>query len=292
MTALHASVVIATRDRPADLRRCLDALAAQATSRPFEVVVVDDGSRPPIAAPDGAGRPLTRVVRLAGGGPARARNAGVAEARGEVVLFTDDDTAPDPGWLEAACAFLDAHPECVGVEGPIVSPPYDRLYEISLENSGPGAYWTANVAYRRSALAALGGFHERFPHAHCEDLDLGFRAERLGGIGFVEAMRVTHFPRPISLRRHVARGRMIVAELELIRRHRARYRRAARLPGPVFAFSNAVRYWIDLGRAERGRLLRPRRLARFAAMAGGHLATTAVALAAAVLRGRSAATGD
>jgi GT2 family glycosyltransferase len=281
-TRVRSSVVIATRDRHADLSRCLKALAGQATDQGFEVIVVDDGSQPPVTVTEGP--PATRIVRLAGGGPARARNAGLAAAKGEVVLFTDDDTAPDSGWLQAACAFLEAHPDHVGVEGPIVSPAYDRLYELSLENATPGAYWTANVAYRRSALSALGGFHESFPHPHCEDLDLGFRAENLGPIGYSEAMRVTHFPRPISLWQYVRRGRMADSELQLFRRHRRRYGRAARVPGPIFAFSNGVRYWVGIGRTEGRRLRRPERLVRFTAIASGYLVATGYSIARAILR--------
>jgi len=183
---LGASVVIPTRDRPADLARVLASLAAQRTDRPFEVIVVDDGSEPPIdpALLDGLER--ARIVRGLGRGPAIARNAGIAAAVSDTVLLTDDDTELAPEWVEAASAFLEANPESVGVEGPVSSPAWDPLYEHSLENDQPGAYWTCNIAYRRATLTTLGGFLEDFPTPHCEDLDLAYRALALGPIGFSE----------------------------------------------------------------------------------------------------------
>ena len=90
----RATVVIATRDRPDSLRRTLAALARQDTAHSWELVVVDDGSEPPVDEALLAALPGARILRSGGVGPARARNAGLAAARGEHVLFTDDDTGP------------------------------------------------------------------------------------------------------------------------------------------------------------------------------------------------------
>src|SRR4051794_15316384 len=194
-----ATVVIATRDRPADLVRCLRALEVQDGAPPFDVVVVDDGSEPPVAPP-ASDRLDVRVIRTPGVGPGQARNAGVQEARGDVILFTDDDVVVDPGWVSAALAHLDANPRDAGVEGVVRSPAWDPLYEISIETSVPGHHWTCNVAYRRSALLAVGGFADCFPSAHCEDRDLGLRIAAVAPIGFEPAMGVTHSPRAVSAR--------------------------------------------------------------------------------------------
>jgi glycosyltransferase involved in cell wall biosynthesis len=91
------SVVVCTRDRPRDLRSCLESIAALRT-RPQEVIVVDN------CPSDGATLDLcrdypVRYVRESSPGLARARNRGILEARGEVVAFTDDDCVVDPHWL-------------------------------------------------------------------------------------------------------------------------------------------------------------------------------------------------
>jgi len=243
-------VVVPTRDRVASLRRTLLALAAQRTDRAWELVVVDDGSSPPVAedlaeAPEG-----WRLVRGNGDGPARARNRGWREALGELVLFTDDDVEPAPGWIDSACAYLEAHPDAAGVEGPTESPPYDRLRAMSVESHAPGGFLTANLGFRRGVLERLGGFYEQFPFPHCEDYDLAFRAEAVGPIGFAPGMRVLHHPRELSAAELARRGRLGASEMVLFQRHRARYGRMRRAPAVLFPFVNAAVGWTDIARRD------------------------------------------
>jgi GT2 family glycosyltransferase len=283
--SIDASVVLPTRDRLDDLATVLAALRVQQTDRSFEVVVVDDGSDPPVPESMLDGLPHARLVRGGGNGPAAARNAGIQAARGPVVVLTDDDTEPAPSWLDAACDFLDRHPDHIGVEGPVRSPSFDPLYEHSLENEQPGAYWTCNVAYRRETLESLGGFLEEFPTPHCEDLDLAYRALRLGPIGFAPAMAIVHFPRSLSLRKLIERGRMAPSEAVLFARHRERFGRARILPANVFPLTSAVAGWsLRLRSDSRGLLRSPRRLVRFAVAAVGHLTVVATACARSTLR--------
>jgi GT2 family glycosyltransferase len=275
--AYDASVVIPTRDRPADLARVVAALVRQDTERPFEVVVVDDASNPPLDEGILDALPAARVIRAGGRGPAAARNLGVREALGEVILFTDDDTEPQPRWVDAACEFLEAHPADVAVEGPVSSPPYDPLYEHSLVSRAPGAYWTCNMAYRRPVLDQLGGFLEDFPDPHCEDLDLAYRAAGLGPIGFEPRMQMVHFPRPLSLAGWARRARFTRSEAVLFSRHRERYGRVARIPPALFPIVSAIHNWRGLIAHEGRRLLSsPRRLARFLAVMGVYLFTVGV----------------
>ena len=98
---LLISVIVPTQDRPAALRRCLDALTAQTVADRLDVVVVDDASLA-VREVDEVVRlhPRARLIRRAGGGPAAARNTGVENARGALVCFTDDDCVPHPDWAE------------------------------------------------------------------------------------------------------------------------------------------------------------------------------------------------
>ena len=97
------SVVIATYNRPALVERLLRQLATQRLSgRSFEVVVVDDGSSPPVA-PGLRALDLPfrlEVVEQQNAGAAAARNAGAAAARGELLVFVDDDMQVCPGFLQ------------------------------------------------------------------------------------------------------------------------------------------------------------------------------------------------
>ncbi len=114
-TPLAVSIVVPTRDRPSALQRCLVALGAQRDIGPFEIIVVDDGSRD--AAQVSAivtSLPLTRLVRTGGAGPAAARNSGVAAASGDYVCFTDDDCEPDSEWAVKLVRLLQAGTDVVG----------------------------------------------------------------------------------------------------------------------------------------------------------------------------------
>jgi GT2 family glycosyltransferase len=272
MAAPIASVIIPTRNRKSDLVRCVEALTRQSTRCPFEVVVVDDGGDHPIRRDELPVASDLRVLRSDGRGPAAGRNLGLRHARGSIILFTDDDTVPDPLWVEDACSFLEARPEYVGVEGPTLSPEFDHLFEYSVENRRPGAYWTCNVAYRRSALDILGGFSEDFPWPHCEDLDLGFRALELGPVGFSSTMRVFHRPRPAPIREQIERARYTASEVVLHSRYPDRYPLPSWFPRRLLPAVGIARFWIQALRREwRSLLGSPARLLRFTAIALGQL---------------------
>jgi GT2 family glycosyltransferase len=273
-----ATVVIPTRDRSASLERCLAALRSQSTSRPWELIVVDDGSSPPLADTAVAGVTDARIIRAAGNGPARARNTGWREARASVVLFTDDDTEPAADWVESALDWLDANPSAVGVEGPVVSPPWDPLAAMSVTSDAPGGFLTANIGFRRDALVRLDGFDERFPFPHCEDYDLAFRAQELGVIGWADGMRVLHHPRPMTVRQLASRGRYGASEMVLFARHRARYGKASRLPVHLFPLVSVAHGWAKIARRESV-LRSPTRAVRFLLVAGGQLAALAASIA-------------
>jgi glycosyltransferase involved in cell wall biosynthesis len=188
------------------LRDCIEGISGCRQRQSVEVIIVDDGSQPPIDA-----RTLPRgsdalIVRLEGVGPAAARNAGIDAARGEIVLFTDDDTVPHPSWVDAALNYLDSHADAIGVSGPIESVDWDALYQHSIRTGAAdeatgGNFWTCNIGYRRATLEAIGGFRaDVFRHAHAEDRDLAIRAMELGQIGFAPGMAVSHTPRPVGLR--------------------------------------------------------------------------------------------
>jgi glycosyltransferase involved in cell wall biosynthesis len=87
------SVIIPVHDRQAELQQCLLALAAQQSAPPFEVIVVDDGSKRAVtsAAAEYEAKFALRIIRQRRSGPGAARNAGIAAAQGSVLLFVDSD---------------------------------------------------------------------------------------------------------------------------------------------------------------------------------------------------------
>src|SRR5215212_5191050 len=202
------TVVVPTIGRPG-LDVLLDALAGATGPRPAELVVVDDRPAGPPLTVDRPGLPPVRVVRTGGGGPARARNLGWCTAATEWVAFLDDDVVPDPDWYERLDADLAELPaDVAGSQGRVRVPlPADRRptdWERGTAGLATSSWITADLAYRRAALAAVGGFDERFPRAFREDSDLALRVMDAGGRLVRGDRRTTHPVRPadrwISLR--------------------------------------------------------------------------------------------
>lgn len=105
----HATVVICTHNaRPAYFRRCLDALAGQQLAKDrWDLLVVDNRSDPPVEGGIDLGwQPASRVVREETLGLTPARLRGISEARGDLLVFVDDDNVLDPDFL--ACALRTA----------------------------------------------------------------------------------------------------------------------------------------------------------------------------------------
>jgi cellulose synthase/poly-beta-1,6-N-acetylglucosamine synthase-like glycosyltransferase len=184
------SVVVPARDAAATLERTLAALTRQTIEEPFEVVVVDDGSKDDTAAL-ARGAPLDVVLIESGGvGSSAARNAGVAAASGEVLAFTDADCFPAPGWLAAGVEALNQADLVVGSAAPdesVPMGPFDRSLWIERET---GLYETANLFMRRSLFERIGGFESWLADSGPrrgwtnpelgEDVWLGWRAKRTG----------------------------------------------------------------------------------------------------------------
>ena len=102
--AVTVSVVVATRDRPDDLRDCLRSLTSQATLRPLEIIVVDNNPASGQTAPVVAAFPTVRLVTETRQGLSYARNAGIVVSTGAIVVMTDDDATMPPEWLEKLVA--------------------------------------------------------------------------------------------------------------------------------------------------------------------------------------------
>lgn len=172
------------------LAECLASVAAiDEPAGDFEVVVVDDGSPVPLAGVVESyyGRLDIACVRQSGGGPAAARNAGAAVARGGVLAFLDCDCRPAADWLSIITATLRASPRCL-VAGRTLngaaSNPYSATSLLVLDavhafyNRDPvcGEFVaSSNMAAPADLFRELGGFDAcRFRDA-AEDRDLADR---------------------------------------------------------------------------------------------------------------------
>lgn len=173
---IRYSVVIPTIGRPC-LRDCLAALGTATGPAPEQVVVVDD--RPArsgpldvgcVAAGPGPASLPVRLVTSGGAGPAAACNVGWRVTETPWVAFLDDDVRVSRDWRSRLAEDLAGVPSRVtGVQGRIIVPVPGKRRPTDWERNTQGladANWiTADMAYRRDALAEAGGFDERFPRA-------------------------------------------------------------------------------------------------------------------------------
>jgi histidinol-phosphate phosphatase family protein len=205
-------VVIPTTGR-ATLPVLLHALGAADGPPPQRVLIVDD--RPPGAPPLGldggvpallAGR--TYVLAAGGRGPAAARNAGWRAADAEWVAFLDDDVIPPGGWraeltADLACLARDVAGSQGRVRVPLRRDRRPTDWERNVAGLERARWATADLAYRRAALRAVGGFDERFPRAYREDSDLGLRLAARG-LRIVQGRRTVLHPVPPGADRWVS----------------------------------------------------------------------------------------
>jgi HAD superfamily hydrolase (TIGR01662 family) len=285
MTAADVTVVIPTVGRPS-LYALLDALAENHGPRPREVIVVDDRPGTP-APPPISVAPQTlpvRILRSGGRGPAASRNLGWRHARSTWVAFLDDDVIPDGDWLERLAGDLAEAPYSVcGSQGRVRVPaPTDRPptdWERSTAGLETARWITADMAYRRSALAAAGGFDERFPRAFREDADLALRVMDLSGALARGRRRVTHPVRETSFWTSVAQQRGNADDILMQRMHGPRWRSRVEAPRGARRRHAAT---VALGLAVVGAAAARRR--RTALAAAGLWAASTASFAAARIR--------
>jgi histidinol-phosphate phosphatase family protein len=194
-------IVVPTAGR-ASLHRLLQALAAGRGPLPDALIVVDDRREPhPPALAAAVPPPLaarTQVLATGGRGPAAARNAGWRAARAPWVAFLDDDVVPAADWAARLASDLrDLGAEVAGSQGRVGVPLPTHRRPTDWERNVAGlerARWaTADMALRRGALTAVGGFDERVPRAYREDSDLALRL-RAAGFELAEGKREVCHP--------------------------------------------------------------------------------------------------
>lgn len=238
---MRASVVVPTYRRPELLARCLAALLRQTMpSSEYEIIVADDGDSPDTrrqveAIASEAGQAVVYVPVQGVHGPAAARNRGWQTARGRVIAFTDDDTIPDPGWLEAGVRAFEADEELAAITGKVVVPLPDRPTDYERNESGlaRAEFVTANCLCRRAALEEIGGFDERFRTAWREDSDLHFNLLEHGKkIGNVPEAVVVHPVRPAPWGISLRQQRKVVYDALLFKKHPVLFRRHIRSRAP------------------------------------------------------------
>lgn len=210
--AKSASIIIPTFNGASRIVSCLDSLMEQTAGRDVEILVVDDGSTDNTAKVV-AGYSSVRLVTQGNAGPASARNRGALEARGTILLFTDDDCVPMPDWLEAMLGpFKDQ--DVVGAKGVyrthqesltarFVQIEYEDKYRLMAGLPSIDFIDTYSAAFRRDRFLEMTGYDTSFPVACAEDIELSYRMSARGWkMKFVPAAVVYH-THPDTLSRYL-----------------------------------------------------------------------------------------
>lgn len=198
MKTPKVSVVIPTYNRAEWLKRVIESLLNQ-TYQDFETIVVDDGSV------DETENMIREVMKNApcelayfkqeNKGPGSARNAGITHAKGELILFIDDDVLPAPNLLEEHISgHQQHHGENIAIVGSVVyapelkvspfmrwaitkGPSFTQSREKNGARLGYRYFCTANISLTGRFMLEKGMFDESF-RPFFEDMELGYRLEQ------------------------------------------------------------------------------------------------------------------
>lgn len=228
---MDVSVVVPLYNKAAWVQRALDSISRQ-THAPLEVLVVDDGSTDGsdrIARAHALAHPRFRVLRQPNAGPGAARNAGAAQARGEVLAFLDADDAWAPDYLADAVRALRAWPEVASVTlGHRVVPGDEKRQRLWRRRRLPYGRFRATpgtdvqrflhvLAYmspcatviRREPFLRHGGFYARGRCTYGEDAALFLRLLLCEPVGLLPEQRVTFHLDASDLSHNHARARPV-----------------------------------------------------------------------------------
>jgi glycosyltransferase involved in cell wall biosynthesis len=201
------SIIIPTFNSAQVLKPCLESLTNQTVGgENYEVIVVDDGSTD--ETKDIVAKYPVKYIYQHNRGPAVARNNGVRQAEGEIVLFTDADCDPHPNWVEEMIKPME-DPQVVGLKGAyktrqkeliarLVQIEYEHKYERMNRFKYIDFIDTYSAGYRKDIFLKYGGFDERYPKASVEDQEFSFRL-------FHDGYKMVFNPEAIVYHRHSAR---------------------------------------------------------------------------------------
>jgi GT2 family glycosyltransferase len=225
--SLRATIQLCTYNRAHLLGRVLDGCFEQsAPSDTYEVVLVNDGSQDAtpavIAAAQARATCAFTVLNQANAGLARGRNVGIGLARGERIIFIDDDVLPTPAFVAEHLHSHERMPNAI-VRGAVINTPsFERLPAPTWTpaNYSANYFWTSNVSAPLATIRRLGGFTEDFREYGWEDIELGLRlrAAKTPSLFNPDAVAFHCKPRP---RRRDVEG--------MLRQARAQARTAAQL---------------------------------------------------------------
>ena len=218
----EVSIIVPTVGRRRALSRCLEALARERSTAAMEVIVANDG---PTTASNLLGELQStlclREVIVGGRGPAAARNAGAAEARGEVLLFLDDDLVILPGLIRQ---HLERHASCF--QRVVVGYSRPRPIRQTWSALDASLWWDShfrathdttaldfrhilggNISVRKTVFERVGGYNEEFGRFRREDWEWGIRMLGAGAEAVYAPAAIADHEFGLDFRRSISAAR-------------------------------------------------------------------------------------
>ncbi|MBN2384307.1 glycosyltransferase [bacterium] len=206
---IRISVVIPSRKRTALLERVWFSLIKQdgISAGEYDIIIIADGLDEPELLPFRAPQSVSnwKYERIPHAGPARARNIGAFQSRGQILLFLGDDTIAAPNLLAEHLKFHAQNPAALCVGRIDMPDQYDLSnLDIFLQHGAQFSFpdrgkqldfwqcYSANLSLPRSLFQSLSGFNERFSEPAWEDIEFGYRASRQYGIYYCPDACVIH----------------------------------------------------------------------------------------------------
>lgn len=206
------SVIIPTYNAQSTIGLCLDSLLKQDyPEKLYEIIVVDDGSKDNTG--DIAKQYPVTYIRQENNGPATARNRGMKEAKGDIILFTDSDCVPDREWINEMVKPF-SNTDVAAVKGAyrteqkriiarFAQLEFEERFEMLKRAGSIDMVDTYSAGFRKEIFRKTGGFDTSFPVANNEDTELSYRMSMLGlKMVFNPKAIVYHLNHPDSVRRY------------------------------------------------------------------------------------------
>ena len=242
---VQLSVVIPTYRRPELLLRCLQALKVQQFDHDaFEVIVITDGpdKLTEIALDTfqrGSSFSFIHIKMPQKRGPAAARNYGWKAAKGNLIVFTDDDCIPNENWLANYYKEYFKDPTRAFTGKTVVPvPKYPTDYERNVAGLESADFITANCACPKNILTDINGFDEQFTIAWREDSELEFKLISLGiSITKINAAIVVHPVRSANWGISIKEQKKTIYNALLFKKYPLLYRQKIQPSSPVYYYT-------------------------------------------------------
>ena len=226
---IETSIIIPTYNREKILYKCLQALNKQTyPANKFEIIIINDNStdNTETMIKDIKIKPDLIYRKQEHSGPAGTRNTGIKLAKGEFIVFIDDDIIVNPAFLDAHLQ-EQKHKQKVIVHGPVIytnNLDNPTKEEMKITDFSRSYFATGNVSIRKNHLMKSGLFNETFTEYGWEDLELGIRLKKMGlkatraaeAKGFHLKHSFSPEKIPLILEKEQQRGRMAVVYNNII----------------------------------------------------------------------------